>query len=105
MKKLLVGVFFTLSLSLTAKASPVILYPYCYSNPSMGECSLSNTTGRPISCNFQVRGQTRNGSMPYAYQYVILYPGMYAWGRVFSNNPAIDPIIYTSATAFCNTLN
>ncbi len=105
MKKLLAAALLTLSVSFSARAiSTVILYPNCHFTPTMGECSLSNTIGRPVSCNFQVRGQSRRGAVPSSYQYVILYPGMYSWGRVVTNNPA-DPIINVGATAFCNTID
>ena len=100
MKSLFAALLLTASLS--ASASPVFLHPTC--NAFSGECTLYNNSGKDVSCNIHVRGQTRKGVMVTAYDYRVLYQGMFAWVRVFPNNPQ-DPIAYLNADAFCNTLN
>jgi hypothetical protein len=104
-KKLLAGLVLALTLSFSASAEPVFLYPFCNYGPASGECTLNNTSGKNVTCNIQAQGQTRNGSMLSGFQYVMLYPGMFAWVRVNAYNPVNDPIVYLSATAFCNTTN
>jgi hypothetical protein len=84
-------------------AKPVFLIPACNFGPAYGECRLLNTYPRPVNCEFIVHGQTRLGSHINGFQYIMLYQGMFAWYNVQANNPYIDPIIFLTANANCNT--
>jgi hypothetical protein len=103
-KKLIAVFLFTLFIS-TAQAEAVFLFPRCSWSPSGGECTLINTTGKDITCNIRATAQTRRGSFLYAYDYRVLYTGMWAWVRVYANDPMNDPITYMQADAYCNTLH
>lgn len=102
-KKILAGLILTASF--TVSAEPVFLYPFCSNWSNYGECTLNNTTGKQITCNIQVNGQTRKGQMLNSFQYSILFPYQTVWVRVTPNDPQNDPISYLSANAFCNTMN
>ncbi|MBC7538613.1 MAG: hypothetical protein H7281_07320 [Bacteriovorax sp.] len=105
MKKYLAALFLSLVLSFSASARPVFLFPNCYNGPAVGECSLVNNTGDVVTCNIEARGQTRRGAMMTAFEYATLYQGMYAWVRMYATNPNVDPLVYVTANAFCNTVN
>ena len=94
-----------LALSFSASAQSVFLVPNCFTNPAVGECSVVNTTNRIVTCRLQAHGQTMHGAYLNAFEYVTLYQGMYAWVRVYANNPSIDPLVVVRADAFCNALN
>lgn len=101
MKKLLLAL---LLVSTSAFAEPVFLFPTCNYYPEYGECRLWNTSGKEVTCNFNMTSSTRMGSSINGYQYVVLYQGMIAYQYARANNPRLDPIVYLNANAFCNTL-
>lgn len=100
MKSILATILLTASLSATA--APVFLFPTC--NTFSGECTLYNSSGKDITCNIQVSGMTKNGRMLSAFEYKMLYSGMFAWVRV-NHYDMNDPITSLQANAFCNTNN
>lgn len=102
MKKIILGAAFLLMTGMV-QAEPVFLWPSCTYGPTSGECTLWNTSGKDISCNIRATAQTKNGSYINAYDYRVLYQGMFAWVRVYAND-SNDPIVHLSANAFCNTL-
>ncbi|MBY0414954.1 MAG: hypothetical protein K2Q18_12360 [Bdellovibrionales bacterium] len=102
MKKFLSALL--LAVSFSAMAEPVYLYPSCrYGIGNNGECTLTNTSGKDISCNVNVTGFTRSGKYVTAYEYGrYLYSGMMTWINVY--NPYLnDPITSLNANANCNT--
>lgn len=99
MKKILAAALFTLSFG--ASAMPVFLYPTC--STFNNECTLYNSSGKDVTCNINVRGTTKSGLPVSAFEYRMLYTGMFAWIRV--NTPYNDPLNYLQATANCNTTN
>jgi len=103
MKKLIAALMFVACIN-TAWSAPVFLFPTCNWSPAGGECTLINTSGQDVTCNIHANAQTRRGSYITAYDYRVLYQGMFAWVRVYANDPQQDPIVYMSANAFCNTL-
>jgi len=105
MKKLIAGLILTLGVSFSVSAEPVFLYPYCSNWGNQGECTLNNTSGKQITCNVHVSGNTRKGEMISQFQYTVLFPYQTTWIRVYPRDTQNDSISYLSATAFCNTLN
>ncbi len=91
-----------LASSFSVKAAPVFIFPNC--STFNGECTLQNSSGKDINCNIYVTGMTKNGRMLSAYEYRMLYSGMFAWIRV-NHYDYNDPITSLSATANCNTIN
>ena len=100
MKVLVLG----LMISLSAVARPVFLVPTCNWGPAYGECRLWNTSRMVVGCELITQGQTRMGSYINLPRYDVLYQGMTMWTSVNANNPYIDPIVFMSATAICNTM-
>lgn len=100
MKKILATILLTTSLSATA--APVFLYPTC--NTYNGECTLYNSSGKDISCSIQIQGWTKNGRMLSAFEYRMLYSGMFAWIKI-NHYDINDPITSLQANANCNTTN
>ena len=100
MKLFLATVLLATSFSVTA--APVFLYPNC--NVYSGECTLHNTSGKDVNCNIQIRGMTKSGRPVTAFEYRMLYNGMFAWIRVnsFDFN---DPITSLNGNAFCDSIN
>lgn len=100
MKKLIAALFFTISVSATAKS--VFLMPTC--STWNGECQITNSSGEDISCNIRVNARTKAGKSLNNSEYKTLYKGMYGWVRVINNNNR-DPITSINGNASCNTLN
>ena len=103
MKTLLASLLLTLSLSASAEA--VFLFPNCNYSPTQGQCTVINTSGKQVTCNVQTTGQTKRGAYLSNFNYLYLSPGMMGWTYLYNNNPVNDEITSINATAFCNTVN
>lgn len=104
MKKIIALLFVSLFIS-SVQAETVFVFPRCSYSASNGECTIHNNSGKDITCTIRATARTRKGSFLNTYDYRVLYQGMFAWVRVYANNPTVDPIISLQAHANCNTLN
>ncbi|MDO9183986.1 MAG: hypothetical protein Q7U04_16345 [Bacteriovorax sp.] len=103
MKKLLLSL--GLGLSFAASAAPVFVYPTCNYGSYSGECTIYNTSGHTITCNLQMRAQVKSGASINTSEFMTLYQGMFGSSRVYVNNPSVDPLVYLTANAYCNTVD
>jgi hypothetical protein len=76
----------------------------CQFNPFHGECSVVNDSYNMASCQLQIQGRTFSGAFYTGHENVILYPGQSAYAYVNANNGQIDPLVYVSGFANCQTI-
>lgn len=81
--------------------SQTISNPVCSFNPAFGQCQITNSLTKPISCKFTSSAKTLHGFPIVAYQWVYLYQGMSAWNYAKAFNPVFDPIVEMTGSADC----
>ena len=98
MKKLLFALGFIFATSAQAQFVPV--QTFCSHTPAQGYCQVYNHTFRPLLCQIRTTGLYRNGMTYTSFNNTVVYPGMYAYSYVYSNN-YFNPLVRTYGHANC----
>lgn len=102
MKTLLIASLVTL-FSVSANAQ-IFLRAQCNFNQFQGECSVVNHTNMTLQCHLEAQGRTYSGFYANAFVNAFLYPGQNAWVYVNSNNGYVDPLVFVSGSANCQSV-
>ena len=94
-----------LVISFSAMGESVFIYPTCFATPTMGECTLMNSSDKVVNCNVQMQGVTRNGRFVSGYQSVTLYQRATETVNLYVYGPFNDPLMNVTANANCNTVD
>ena len=63
-------------------------------NQAQGYWIVNNFFNRPIICSGNVYCATRSGMQFVGYMTnALVYPGQYAYGQCYTNNPQFDPLV------------